>query len=104
MCSVDPLGNAIAGLVVNAATQALANVNWTEVMTCLIEGEKPKPVDLRTPNDLKTWLCNACANGAIAPETLAQAMTLLIEMELAQRQGNSVKAQNSVVALKRVLA
>jgi hypothetical protein len=104
MCSADPLGNAIAGLVINAATQALSQVNWTEVMTYMIEGDKPKPVNLRTPNDLKTWLCSACANGQIAPETLSAAMTLLIEMELAQRQGNTTAATNSIVALKRILA
>ena len=104
MCTLDPLGNAIAGLFVSAASQAIAQIDWSQVMTELIEGDKPKAVDLRTPNDLKTWLCNACANGQIAPETLAQAMTLLIEMELAQRQGNTAAATNSIVALKRILA
>jgi len=103
MCSLDPVGNALAGLLVQAAGQAIAQVNWAEVMTALIEGDKPKPVELKTPSDLKTWLCSQCAAGQIAPETLAQAMTMLVQLDMAQKTGNHQAASNSVVALKRIL-
>jgi hypothetical protein len=104
MCTLDPLGNAIAGLFVSAASQAIAQIDWSQVMTELIEGDKPKAVELKSPADLKVWLCQQCASGIIAPETLAQAITLLIQMETAQRQGNTAAATNSIVALKRILA
>lgn len=104
MCDLNPLGNALTGLLIQAGTQMLAQVDWNAVMVEMLEGDKPKPVTLNSPNDLKTWLCQQCANGQIAPETLAQAMTLLCQMEQAQKAGNQQQVNNSVVALRRIIA
>jgi hypothetical protein len=68
---------AIASLLLQLGVQLMQSVNWAE----LFASGPTVPAKLETVADLKVWLCQQAASGAIAPSDLANALTLLCQLE-----------------------
>ena len=104
MCNInstpDPFSQAIGSLLLQAASQAIAQIDWGAM---LAQALQPSSSDIKTPADLRLWLCQQCANGQISPEALSQAMTLLIQMENAAQRGDRTGTRQKCVELMRVL-
>lgn len=112
MCGIkttpDPISQAIGSLLLQAASQAIAQIDWSQLFK-----EEPtappasaaSPVtenpDIKTPAELKVWLCQQCAEGRISPTALSQAMTLLVQMETSRstQPGHSASKVKDILRL-----